>query len=149
MLSRNGIPHGEWRLHPKVVQMIWDRFWRAEVDLFATSENAHCPLFFSLSHAPLAGDTLTLRWPRARLYTFPPVKILPLVLCKIREERASVILVAPNWPKQPWFPDLRELLAAPPWRIPVSKNLLSHASGEIWHPSPELWSLHAWPLQGP
>lgn len=33
----------------------------------------------------------------ARLYTFPPVKIQPLMLNKIREAGSSVILVAPNW----------------------------------------------------
>ncbi len=118
MLSRNGIPQGEWRLHPESVRMIWTRYGRAEVDLFTTSENAHCPLFFSLSHSPLEGDALTSHWPAARLYAFPPIKILPLVLCKIREERASVILIAPNWPNQPWFPDLTELLVAPPLADP-------------------------------
>ncbi len=40
--------------------------------------------------------------------------MLPLVLWEIREERASVILIAPN---QPGFPDLTELLEAPPWPI--------------------------------
>ncbi len=114
MLSRRRIPQGEWRLHPESVRMIWNLYGEAEVDLFATSENAHCPAFFSLSHSPLEGDALTARWPTARLYAFPPIKILPLVLCKIREERASVILIAPNWPNQPWFPDLTELLIAPP-----------------------------------
>ncbi len=53
MLSRRRIPQGEWRLHPESVQMIWNLYGEAEVDLFATSENAHCPLFFSLSHSPL------------------------------------------------------------------------------------------------
>ncbi len=114
MLSRRRIPQGEWRLHPESVRMVWNLYGEAEVDLFATSENAHCPSFFSLSHSPLEGDALTARWPTARLYAFPPIKILPLVLCKIREERASVILIAPNWPNQPWFPDLTELLIAPP-----------------------------------
>ncbi len=114
MLSRRRIPQGEWRLHPESVRMIWNLYGEAEVDLFTTSENAHCPSFFSLSHSPLEGDALTARWPTARLYAFPPIKILPLVLCKIREERASVILIAPNWPNQPWFPDLTELLIAPP-----------------------------------
>ncbi len=114
MLSRRRIPQGEWRLHPESVRMIWNLYGEAEVDLFATSKNAHCPSFFSLSHSPLEGDALTARWPTARLYAFPPIKILPLVLCKIREERASVILIAPNWPNQPWFPDLTELLIAPP-----------------------------------
>ncbi len=36
-------------------RLIWNLYGKAEVDLFATSENAHCPLFFSLSHSPLKG----------------------------------------------------------------------------------------------
>ncbi len=64
--------------------MIWTRFRRTEVDLFATSEKAHCPQFFSLSHSPLEGDALRSHWPAANLYAFPP-QILPLVLCKIKE----------------------------------------------------------------
>ncbi len=79
MLSRKGIPQGEWRLHPESVRIIWNRYGRAEVDLFSTSENAHCPVFFSLSHSPLEGDALTSHWPAARLYAFPPIKILQLV----------------------------------------------------------------------
>ncbi|XDV35147.1 hypothetical protein PO909_005149 [Leuciscus waleckii] len=120
MLSRNGIPQGEWRLHPGTVQLIWNHFGRAEINLFATDENTHCQAFFSLTRSPLGGNALTSCWPKARLYAFPPVKILPMVLCKIREEKASVILVVPNWPNQPWFADMRELLAGPPWEIPLS-----------------------------
>ncbi len=48
-------------------------------------------------------------------------------------------LIAPNWPNQPWFPDLTELLVAPPWPIPIRKDMLSQVSGSVWHPSPELW----------
>ncbi len=59
MLSRRRIHQGEWGLHPESVRMIWNCYRRAKVDLFATSENAHCPLFFSLSHSPLEGDALT------------------------------------------------------------------------------------------
>ncbi len=28
------------------------------------------------------------------------------------------------------------------------QNLLSQVNGTIWHPRPELWSLHVWPLNG-
>ncbi len=143
-----GDPSREMEVAPESVRMIWNRYGRAEVDLFATSENAHCPLFFSLSHSPLEGDALTSHWPAARLYGFPPIKILPLVLYKIREERASVLLIAPNWPNQPWIPDLTELLVAPPWPIPVRKDMLSQADGSVWHSNPELWSLHVWLIQG-
>ncbi len=55
ILSRNGVPHGEWRLHPSSVWMTWGLFWKAEVDLFMTSENTHWPLFFSLVSLPTDG----------------------------------------------------------------------------------------------
>ncbi len=41
MLSRKGIPQGEWRLHPESVRMIWTPYGAAEVDLFATSSRMH------------------------------------------------------------------------------------------------------------
>ncbi|KAL0146508.1 hypothetical protein M9458_058139, partial [Cirrhinus mrigala] len=129
MLSRSIIPHGEWRLNHRTVKLIWDQFGKAEVDVFATEENMHCPLFFSL-------DAFTMPWPKARLYAFPTLKILPQVLHKL-EERASVLLIALYWPNRPWFPDLLELLTAPPWLIPLRRDLLSQAGGLIWHPNPE------------
>ncbi len=128
----------------------WLKFrvpWTAEVDLFATSVNAHCPLFFTPSHCPLKGHVQTSHWPAARLCAFPPINIFPLVLCTIRNEGASVILTAPNWPNQPWSLDLTELLVAPPYPIPIKKDLLSQVSGLVWHPNPELWSLHVWLLR--
>ncbi len=49
MLSRGGPRAREWRLHPQIVAQIWDRFGRTEVDLYASAENTHCPLFFSIT----------------------------------------------------------------------------------------------------
>ncbi|XP_058624259.1 uncharacterized protein LOC131535672 [Onychostoma macrolepis] len=64
LLSRGGIIHGEWILHPLTVNMIWSVFGRAEVDLFASAENTHCPLFYSLTHSPLGVDALAHSWPK-------------------------------------------------------------------------------------
>ncbi|KAI2650039.1 Transposon Ty3-G Gag-Pol polyprotein [Labeo rohita] len=73
ILSRQGPRPGEWMLHPEVVKQIWRIFGSAQVDLFATRENAQCPLWFSLVHpAPLGLDAMTQTWPRLRLYAFPP-----------------------------------------------------------------------------
>lgn len=146
MLSRDGIVHGEWRLHPQTINMIWNLFGKAEIDLFASQENTHCPLYFSLTASPLGGDALSSRWPKGRKYGFPPVKLMPLVLQKIREERCALILVAPKWPNQPWFPELVNMSRLPPWRIPPRRDLLSQARGTIWHPNPELWDLHVWQI---
>ncbi len=40
-----------------------------------------------------------------------------------------MILIAPNWPNQLWFPDQTELLVASPWPIPVRNDLLSERLG--------------------
>ena len=76
LLSRGGPLAREWRLHPEVVAQIWDRFGRAEVDLFASRANTHCPLFFSMTdcNAPLGMDALAHAWPNVLLYAFPQWK---------------------------------------------------------------------------
>ncbi len=55
---------------------------------------------------------------------------------------------APLWRNQHWFAELSWLFTAAPWPIPLRRDLLSQANGTIWHPQPELWALHLWPLDG-
>ena len=124
--------------------------WQAQVDLFASRETSHCPLWFSLTHpAPLGLDAMVQTWPRLRLYAFPPVALLPGVLERVRRDRVCLLLIAPHWPGRVWFPDLVSLLDGPPLELPVRRDLLSQAEGSIFHPRPELWNLWAWPLRGP
>ncbi len=74
ILLRQGPRPGEWRLHPEVVKQIWRVFGQAQVDLFATRQTSHCPLWYSLTHpAPLGLDAMVQTWPRLRLYAFPPI----------------------------------------------------------------------------
>ncbi len=127
-LSRQLTFPGEWRLHPEMIRLIWSRFGEAQVDLFASPESSHCQLYFS--------------------HAFPPVSLLAQTLCKLREDKEQVLLVAPHWPTRTWFPKLISLATAPPWRIPLRKDLLSQGLGTIWHPRPDLWNLHVWLLDG-
>ncbi len=83
-----------------------------------------------------------------RKYSFPPVSLLAQTLCKLREDEEQVLLVAPHWPTRTWFPELISLATAPPWCIPLRKELLSQGLGTIWHPRPDLWNLHVWLLDG-
>ncbi|XP_034780644.2 uncharacterized protein LOC117973223, partial [Acipenser ruthenus] len=48
LLSRRGPHPSEWRLHPQTVERIWERFRKAQVDLFASAEMTHCPLWYTL-----------------------------------------------------------------------------------------------------
>ncbi len=147
-LSRAALP-GEWQLHPQVVQLIWGEFGEAQVDLFASLGTSHCQLFYSLSEGTLGTDALAHSWPRGlRKYAFPPVSLLAQTLCKVREDEERVLLVAPYWPNRTWFPELMLLATAPPWLVPLRKDLLSQRRGTIWHPRPDLWKLHVWSLDG-
>ncbi len=93
-------------------------------------DSSHCQLYFSLTEDPLGTDALAHSWPRAlRKYVFPPVSLLAQTLCKLREAEEQVLLVAPHWPTRTWFPELIFLATAPPWRIPLRKDLLSQELG--------------------
>jgi ribonuclease HI len=143
MLSRNNVSSEEWTLHPLTVQKIWDIFGRARVDLFASEDNSHCPIYFTRST-----DALAHEWPSLPLYAFPPIALLPQVLRRVREQQHRLLLIAPFWRNQPWVSELFQLLEAAPWPIPLRRDLLSQANGTLWHPRPELWALHVWPLNG-
>ncbi len=134
---------------PRVGEADMESFGQAQVDLFATRQTSHCPLWFSLTHpAPLGLDAMVQTWPRLRLYDFPPIALLPGVLERVRRDGVRLLLVAPFWPGRVWFSDLISLLDGSPWEIPVRRDLLSQAEGMILHPRPELWKLWVWPLRG-
>ena len=150
-LSRGKPPPGEWRLHPEVVLNIWDVLGMAEVDLFATEESTHCPLWFSLAEetSPLGQDALAHDWPESLLYAFPPIPLIHQVLQRVLQQGHSLLLVAPFWPGRTWFPLLHRLYRSAPWRLPDRVDLLSQLGGQIWHPDPQHLQLWVWPLQGP
>ncbi len=118
-------------------------FGKAEVDLFASKNNSHCPTYYSKDRDVLAHD-----WPNLLLYAFPPIALLPQVVRRIREQGHKVLFVAPLWRNQPWLSELTQLLTAAPWPVPLRRDLLSQVNGTIWHPRPELWGLYIWPLNG-
>ena len=134
-MSRGGPHPDNWCIHPLISQMIWDRFGTAKVDLFAAKENAKCDLWFSLSPAekpPLGTDALgQTRWQASLLYAFPPVRLISATLNRIRRERASVIMVAPDSPGAVWYPDLIELATTAPWRVPDRSDALIQAGGHL------------------
>ena len=150
LMSRGNPLYGEWTLHPQVVGQIWRRYGLAAVDLFASLENTQCPLFFSLSDvkAPLGVDALAHPWPNVLLYAFPPLSLISPTLARVREQSLSLILIAPRWPSKHWVAEIVQLLAGEPLPLPLRRDLLSQAGGEIYHPHPDRVALWAWPVRG-
>ncbi|CAG2227118.1 unnamed protein product [Mytilus edulis] len=118
------------------------------VDLFAINLNYKVQVFMSPvpDPKPYAVDCMSVPWDGMFAYAFPPFRFLSEVLRVISTEQGLVILIAPAWPKQAWFPDLLYLSCARPLVLPVRYNLLSQFKGKILHPNPEKLHLFAWLL---
>ena len=126
-LSRRGqVLATEWALEPAVVQMLWQVWDRPTVDLFATRYNHQLPIYVSpVPDGEAWGvDALSLSWQGLLAYAFPPTAILMKVLNKVYTSESVVILVAPYWPKQSWFPLLLDLLVDFPVKLPDRAQLL-------------------------
>ena len=147
---------GEWSLHPAALQSIFQAWGSPLVDLFATSQNHQTPVYVAPCPDPGAWkvDALSFPWHDLGLvYAFPPSPILPLVLHQIRRTRnTTVILIAPNLPLRPWFPDLLDLARAGPLPLPLHqwplRQRVPGTRGWTYHTRPEAASLAAWLLSG-
>ena len=139
----------EWSLSKAVASRIWKVWGRPHVDLFATSENAKLDTFVSPLEEPTAWrtDALSFSWTPLWAYAFPPIPLLSQVLEKISREHCEVILVAPAWPTQSWFPLLLRLTVDHPRRLPPTARLLRQPGRRnVFHDNPEHLQLHAWKL---
>ena len=87
------------------VRQIWLHFYRVQVKLFSTRQNANRLLWFASGgsdNPPLGVDTLAHPWPDMRLYGFPPVPLIPHVLSRIMEQRRELLLVAESGQNLRW-----------------------------------------------
>lgn len=103
--------------------------------LFATPSNTKLPVLCTRFFHPQvwSTDALAITWDNLYAYAFPPWCLIQHVLLKLRESNTVLLLVAPYWPNQPWFPLLLEMLIDYPFRFPLRTNLLTQAGGKIWH----------------
>nr|XP_056702553.1 UPF0606 protein KIAA1549 homolog [Euleptes europaea] len=120
-LSRQTVDEGEWSLDHDAFQLIISKFGIPQVDLFASDTNAKLPRFYTrYVHQSAEGtDALTSPWPKGLMYAFPSLPIIPKVLRKVFQEKANIILIAPFWPRRPWFVTLQQLSVQEPWKIPT------------------------------
>ena len=82
------------------------------------------------------------------LYAFPPFPLIAMTLDRVWRGKHRLRLVAPNWPRRPWFPVMYRRLNGVPWSLPRRQDLLSQLRCHIWHPGPEQVQLWVWPLRG-
>ena len=93
----------EWRLHRGVFRQIMSALGPCQVDLFATRLNCQLQRYVSWRSDPfaIATNAFTLNWQDMEGYAFPPFALIGKCLQKVREERATLLLIAPTWSTQP------------------------------------------------
>lgn len=147
--SRQTLRPHEWRLHPHIFSLLNRHWGPITIDLFATHLNAQLERYYSWGPDPRTSglDAMRMEWSGERAYANPPWILIPDILRKIHQEQATVLLIAPVWPSQAWYPRLLELLVATPVLLPTGDRLYCPdqpvvARGLQW------WQAAAWPLCG-
>ena len=147
-LSRRILAPHEWKLHPEIFETISRLFGSFEVDLFASGATNQIPVFCSRIPDPraLSNDAFRLDWTDRVLWAFPPLPLVPRVLSKLSTQPARLlVLLAPLWSAQSWFPDVLRFLAMPPVLLPFRPDLLTQNGAP--HRNPRIQWV-AWPLSG-
>ena len=97
----------------------------------------------------MAIDAFTLDWSKWTLFIHPPIVLLNRVLLKIRQDRATALLIAPAWVGQPWYLLLLDMLVDFPAKLPISqKTIFLPFDQTAVHPLWKTLALTVWPLSG-
>lgn len=103
----------EWSLNSSRFYNMCTIFGTPSIDLFASRLNYKCDKFCSWQPCPqaMAIDAFSLDWGQFNLcYAFPPFCLLGRVLSKLRRDKAEMILIAPAWSSQYWYPLLNRCI---------------------------------------
>jgi hypothetical protein len=116
------------------------------VDWFASHDNHQLPRYFSWQADPSAEgvDAFSFCLGNEPGFIFPPFTLIPRILRKVNEDRASVILLHPDWPGALWAPDLHRMIVHQEF-LPQSADLLwyPHQPG-LRHPMKDLKLVASW-----
>ena len=131
----------EWSLGQSGFEMIKNTFDLPDVDLFASRLNCKVNAYVSWKPDPhsMWTDAFTINWCKFKLcYAFPPFALVGKVVSKCIADKAELLLVAPFWTTQYWFPLIMDCLVAHPLTLPYSLEVISlpHDPGSshpIWH----------------
>ena len=139
------------KLHPDLFKQVTQQFGEVNIDLFASELNRQVSRFVSRGPEPLAWytDAFSRPLPKGlKMYAFPPFILLGRLLAKIRREEATVIVIAPVWKGQPWWPWLTSMAVAPPLLLPQWRNLLTLPGAPSLHHQQPRWRMAAWLVSG-
>lgn len=124
--SRIFYDNTEWMLNRVIFDKLTLKLFKPKLDLFASRINNQLNKYVSWKPGPgaYAIDAFTLDWSTDTFFAFPPFSLLGRVVQKIEQDQAEGIVIVPNWPSQPWYPQVMRLAVTAPLILPKGKNIL-------------------------
>ena len=131
MESRTVRDRSDWMLCPQIFRAIMEAFGPLDVDLFASRLTHQIPRFFSWRPDPLAEavDAFQQDWGPLKGFANPPWCLIGIVLSQARRQQAQLVLVAPVWRGQTWYPILLEMQWDFPRLIAPDRDLIQRPTG--------------------
>lgn len=115
--SRTFLDHNDWKVSPAAFNLVNQTLGTLQLDLFASRLSAQLPKFISWRPDPEAEafDAFSQDWSKVHGYAFLPFALVVRCLRQVlAQEVPALVLIAPVWKTQVWYPLLLDLCVATP-----------------------------------
>ena len=117
----------EWMLNPTLLNKALDKLQaHPDIDMFTSRLNKQFPRY--VSYGPDPGvylvDAFSAQCNELNGYYFPPFSMIPKVLQKLEQDKATGVVVIPRWPTQVWYSMAMRMLISCPVLLQYSARLL-------------------------
>ena len=132
MLSKSKVSNWDFCLSQAVLHQLWSRWFHPVVDVFASRSCHVLPGYYSWYPDPeaLAQDAFSVpKWPD-RIYVFPPIPLVSMVLEKIKKDQSTAILIVPGWRSALWWDMISDMLLQEPVSLGFYKDILWSPRGK-------------------
>jgi hypothetical protein len=141
----------DWQLAPRVFRHLDATYHKHTIDRFASTKNKQLKRYNAKwrDGEAEAVDSLHLTdgaWRKEVNWCNPPWSLLDDLAAKLRQSGAAATVIAPKWPRFPWFQQLAEM-ASETIEMPPARNLFSPQRQE-GHAGvgPSAWSVVAFKI---
>ncbi|KAI5630960.1 reverse transcriptase (RNA-dependent DNA polymerase) domain-containing protein [Phthorimaea operculella] len=147
----------EWHLKPTITEVIFQKIGLPEIDLFASHRSAVVPTYVSESASDKNSqfvDAFSRTWSYNLGWIFPPPALIPRVLHHLERSTGFYLLIAPEWNKAFWTPELKRRATQAPWKIPdLPRHLVDLQTNlppaGISSLNLQVWTVRAGPIKYP
>lgn len=144
-------PPAEWHLLPQATQKVFRKWGRPQIDLFATWESAVVENYVSIDCKDQSAsyiDAFSRPWKYQLAWVFPPPSLIPRVLAHLNNAQGIYLVVAPEWPRAFWLPDLKARALEHPFEIMNLRESLIDIITMEPPPQVQTLTLNVWKIGG-